>query len=202
MSKLQTKVAPCVRFVFVRNAQCKKHIPQQTGEFTDCPSGKASVLTPQGEQMAKAFTDIIGYLDRKPFCSQNVPDRHYHFIIDQRAPQHGETADHVILDREGIDFIFSSDVLSDATNLEHIHVNPDGIDVYIVFTDSGTIRDILDHYTEISNIGPALGSTTIFDYIPSEPIETRTFIHTVGSLEALQWGGFDTSKLFWWNNAA
>ena len=198
MSRLQTTVKPCVRFVLVRNAQCQKHLSQQKGDFSNALTNKVSVLTDQGKKMAKSLGNIISYLNEKPFCTPNVPYKYYHVVIDDRAPQHNDTASYITTNN---DVIVSSNVYDDMTNLDYIHKHPNDMDIYIVFTNAGTIRDLLENYVGIKNVGPALGSTTIFDYIPSESKENQVFTHSVGSLEALQWGGFDVTKIFWWNNA-
>ena len=201
MSRLQTTVKPCIRFVLVRNAQCQKHLSQQKGDFSNALTNGVSILTDQGKKMAESLGNIISYLNKKPFCTPNVPDKYYHVVIDDRAPQHNDTAGHINATDNGVNVIVSSNVYNDMTNLNYIHKHPNDMDIYIVFTDGNTIRDLLETYVGIKNVGPALGSTTIFDYIPSESYENQVFTHSVGSLEALHWGGFDTTKIFWWNNA-
>jgi len=46
-------------------------------------------------------------------------------------------------------------------------------------------------------VGVGLCSTTVFDIFEDESM----FLHEISSLGALQYGGYDTTKNFWWNNA-
>lgn len=194
---MKTTVKPCVRFVLVRNAQCKKHLDQQKGDFSDAASNKPSILTDQGEEMALALGGIMEYLDARPFCvpDSDIPTKHYHLVIDSTAPQHDATAGQMRI-TQNLTIKSSSNIVEKLTSND-LHVHPEGIDVYIVFTNAATISTVLREYLGLENVGVALGSTTIFDVVPYHD----DFIHTIGSLEVLQYGGFDTTKLFWWNNA-
>ncbi len=205
MSYITTRVAPCLRFVLVRNAQCKKHIPQQGGDFTEADTaGTPSILTDNGEEMAKSLSDLINYLDQRPFCvpDDKVPPSVYNVIIDSKAPQHAATAQYISLSKDNIKIISIDDIYKFVTHPNILKKFTDQINYCIVFTDGGTINKIIKDYFHLSNCmtGPALGSCTTFDigfYTTEGP-----FLHEFGSLAALQYGGYDTSKLFWWNNSA
>lgn len=198
MFYITTRVAPCVRYVLIRNAQCEKHMKQQEGDMEGSP-GSDSVLTPQGDQMAKALGSLIEYLEKRPYCVPDgtEPDRKYNIVIDGRSQQHYDTSRYLRRRNKNVSVIYTNNVGKQLNFFKRDHLI-DFIDVVIVFTDAKTITDFCKaRISDLIHLGPALGSTTIFDVVPDNGI----YVHEFGSLGALQYGGFDTSKLFWWNNA-
>ena len=195
MSYITTKVSPCVRYVLVRNVQCKKHLKQQKGDMEGKP-GSNSNLTEEGDKMAQALENLIDYLEKRPYC---VPDdkvlpRSYSIVVDGKSKQHYDTSRYLRQKHRDIYTIYTTNIK------EHIKrdlINADHINICIVFTDATTIREICQvNISEKLHLGAALGSCSIFDIVP----DNRIFVHEFGSLAALQYGGYDTSKLFWWNN--
>jgi len=78
------------------------------------------------------------------------------------------------------------------------------ISFWFVFTDANTIQKVVNNIvgTELP-FGPALCSETVIDIkIPGDrAVEKPYFIHTLGGLGGIQWGGYDSSNLRIWNNA-
>jgi len=94
MSVHTTTTKPCVRFVLVRNAQCRKHLTQQDGDFDLSDPGSPDVLTGEGDKMALSLSCLVEYLEARPYSgdSQHTPNRNYNLLIDKSGIQHYETA--------------------------------------------------------------------------------------------------------------
>lgn len=193
---MSTKVLPCVRYVLVRNVQFEKS-QKHPGDISALSEPTTSVLTEEGVKMAEALGSLIDYLDARPYCvsDDKVLKQNYTIIVDGKAEQHFDTSKPLREKHRGINTIYTNDVNDHFRQFEF--VSPDHINICILFTDAATIQEICQGYvSEKLYLGSALGSTTIFDMFP----DNRIFVHEFGGLGALQYGGYDTSKIYWGNN--
>jgi hypothetical protein len=199
---MQAKTSPCVRLVLVRNAQCVKHQEQGKGNFQNSEYNSPSPLTEEGKSMRDCLSSIIKYYSKRGFCDSDPPQQSFNIIVDGSAPQHLATAEKLIQDNQEILPYYVGDIkyyiLSDDSYYK-LFKEPDKINTYFVFTCAKVIHEVLADYgiPNYINFGVALASATTIDIFP----DYTCFIHDVGSLAPLSSGGYDVSKLKWWNNS-
>ena len=191
---MYTHTSDCTRLVLVRGVQTEQHIPQTKGDFDRIVEDIE--LSSEGERMAHSLRYLQDYLQSKRFCCPR-PETTFHMIIDREHQGSILTAEHV--DCPIREEMSSTSILKMfGPDMKGI-VNNEGIYTYLIFTSTTNIRKITRWWLDIPEsvgIGPAVGSTTVLDILPDKSI----FLHELGSCAALQHGGYDTSKLYWWNN--
>ena len=197
MTDITTKVDACIRYVLIRNVDCEKYT-RDPSTYTTRTHNVSSKLTARGEKMAQALSCLIDYMEARKYClgGEDAPSRKYNIIVDNRTSEHSESAKYLIKKHNEVP-VFETDNIDSVVqnNLDKEYVN-----VFIVFTGTTTIRkmfNIGDNYL----VGPALGSTTIYD-VPFDSEKRRIFVHHCSSLAVIQYGGCDTTENYWWNNSA
>ena len=189
---ITTKASPCIRYVLIRNVDCKKYTRDPATYVLRKPD-VSSILTSRGDEMAKALACLIDYMESRKYCVKTDPKRKYTIVVDNKTTEHAESAKYLIEKHPDVPVIYTDDV----TAVDR--VDKDCINTFIVFTGTSTIRKMFN-LGENYLVGPALGATTTYD-VPFEGSANRIFVHHFSSLAAIQHGGYDTTANYWWNNS-
>lgn len=171
-------------------------------------------LTEKGKEMAWALRKIIEYLKVKlhPVQEEKEPQKKFKIYIDGTNSQHTLTAAPLCGIARNVSQVISGEdfnhVIGDDIR-KQIQDQEENIITYIIaFTNAHTIQRLVNRVVDKDIIfGPALGSTTIIDVGIDDNSDLGFFgaggyfIHELGGLGALQYGGFDTSEIRMWNNS-
>lgn len=195
-----TTTRGCNRIVLVRNAQTEKNKRETVGDFTNTDNNDEYVLTENGGFMSHALGSLIEYLElkRHPSSLEGEPQRNYTIIIDSSTPTHRLTAQHLLENYASVDVIHTDDIndfikywAAGAPIFNKI------INTFIVFTSGDNIiTEVRKHTNPDFMFGPALCSTSILDIF-----DDRVFIHELGGLGALAFGGYTIQHILMWNNS-